>query len=121
LRTPASGSEKTAPRRALTHNPGLTLRFGYGIVVKEYGAGRETDSEFFGHIRSVFDAAGVRWQTHSSDAGYGGGTIASWFAGENMDVMDVGIGLVSMHSTFEVSSKVDLWSLRKGFAAFFAN
>jgi aspartyl aminopeptidase len=102
-------------------NPSLTSRLGYGMVVKEYGAGRETDSEFFAHIRGVFDAAGVRWQTHSYDAGYGGGTIAAWFAGQNMDVMDVGIGLVSMHSPFEVSSKVDLWSLRKGFAAFFAS
>ncbi len=102
-------------------NPALTSRLGYGLVVKEYGAGRETDSEFFAHMRGVFDGARVPWQTHSYDAGYGGGTIAAWFAGQNMDVMDVGIGLVSMHSTFEVSSKVDLWSLRQGFAAFFAN
>jgi aspartyl aminopeptidase len=37
-----------------------------------------------------------------------------------MDVIDVGIGLVSMHSPFEVSSKVDLLELHKGFRAFFA-
>ena len=73
------------------------------------------------HLRGVFDRADVPWQTHSYEAGYGGGTIAAWFAGQNMDAMDVGIGLVSMHSTFEVSSKVDLWSLRRGFAAFYAN
>ena len=30
-------------------------------------------------------------------------------------------GLVSMHSPFEVSSKVDLWHLRRGFAAFFGS
>lgn len=102
-------------------NAALTSRLGYGLVVKEYGAGRETNAEFFAHMRGVFDKAGVPWQTHAYDAGYGGGTIAAWFAGQNMDVMDVGIGLVSMHSPFEVSSKVDLWSLRRGFAAFFAN
>jgi aspartyl aminopeptidase len=101
-------------------NPNLTSRLGYGLVVKEYGAGRETDSECFAHVRGVFDTARVPWQTHSYDAGYGGGTIASWFAGQNMDVMDVGIGLVSMHSPFEVSSQ-DRWSLRQGFAAFFSN
>jgi aspartyl aminopeptidase len=102
-------------------NPNLTSRLGYGLVVKEYGAGREANSEFFARMRGLFDREKVRWQTHAYDAGYGGGTIAAWFAGQNMDVMDVGVGLVSMHSPFEVSSKVDLWHLRRGFAAFFAN
>jgi aspartyl aminopeptidase len=38
-----------------------------------------------------------------------------------MDVIDVGVGLLSMHSPFEVSSKVDLWQLHRGFVAFFNN
>ncbi len=100
-------------------NARLTSRLGYGLVVKEYGAGREANSEFFARVRGILDDAGVRWQTHSYDAGYGGGTIAGWFAGQNMDVIDVGIGIVSMHSPYEVSSKVDLWELYKGFRAFF--
>jgi aspartyl aminopeptidase len=100
-------------------NPVLTSRLGYGMVIKEYGAGREANSEFFAKIRGLLDAARVRWQTHGYDAGYGGGTIAAWFAGQNMDVMDVGVGLLSMHSPFEVSSKVDLWHLHRGFVAFF--
>jgi aspartyl aminopeptidase len=102
-------------------NPALTSRLGYGMVIKEYGAGRQADSEFFAKIRGVLDRAGVRWQTHSYDAGYGGGTIAQWFAQQNMDVIDVGIGLLSMHSPFEVSSKVDLWELHRGFVAFFGS
>jgi len=102
-------------------NPVLTSRLGYGMVVKEYGAGREANSEFFAKIRGLFDREKVRWQTHGYDAGYGGGTIAAWFAGQNMDVIDVGIGILSMHSPFEVSSKVDLWHLHRGFAAFFNN
>ena len=89
------------------------------MVVKEYGAGREANSEFFARLRRILDDADVKWQTHSYDAGYGGGTIAGWFAGQNMDVIDVGIGIVSMHSPFEVSSKVDLWELYRGFKAFF--
>ena len=100
-------------------NQNLTSRLGYGLVVKEYGAGREANSEFFAKIRGILDRADVKWQTHSYDAGYGGGTIAAWFAGQNMDVIDVGIGIVSMHSPLEVSSKVDLWELHKGFQAFF--
>jgi len=102
-------------------NPVLTSRLGYGMVIKEYGAGREANSEFFAKVRGILDRDKVRWQTHSFDAGYGGGTIAAWFAGQNMDVIDVGIGLLSMHSPFEVSSKVDLWHLHRGFVAFFNN
>lgn len=102
-------------------NQNLAARLGYGLVVKEYGAGREANSEFFAKIRSIFDRERVRWQTHSYDAGYGGGTIADWFATQNMDVIDVGIGILSMHSPFEVSSKVDLWEMMKGFAAFYKN
>lgn len=100
-------------------NQNLASRLGYGMVVKEYGAGREANSEFFAKIRRMLDAEKVRWQTHSYDAGYGGGTIAAWFAGQNMDVIDVGIGILSMHSPYDVSSKVDLWQLRRGFEAFF--
>ncbi len=100
-------------------NPVLTSRLGYGLVIKEYGAGREANSEFLAYIRGVFDDADVRWQTHSYDAGYGGGTIAAWFAGQNMDVIDVGIGIVSMHSPYELSSKIDLWELYGGFRAFY--
>jgi len=100
-------------------NQNLAARLGYGLAVKEYGAGREANSEFFAKIRSVFDREKVRWQTHSYDAGYGGGTISKWFAEQNMDVIDVGIGILSMHSPFEVSSKVDLWEMQKGFSAFY--
>jgi aspartyl aminopeptidase len=102
-------------------NPSLTSRLGYGLVVKEYGPGREANSEFFAKMRGLFDRERVRWQIHAYDAGYGGGTIAAWFANQNMDVMDVGVGLLSMHSPFEVSSKVDLWHLRRGFRAFFGD
>ena len=102
-------------------NQSISARLGYGLVVKEYGAGRESNSEFFAKMRSLLDREKVRWQTHSYEAGYGGSTIAAWFAGQNMDVMDVGIGILSMHSPFDVSSKVDLWELHKGFQAFFKN
>lgn len=100
-------------------NQELTSKLGYGMVIKEYGAGREANSEFFAQLRGILDGAEVKWQTHSYDAGYGGSTIAAWFAGQNMDVIDVGIGIVSMHSPYEVSSKIDLWELYGGFKAFY--
>lgn len=98
---------------------GTSARLGWGLVLKEYGPGREADAEYHALVRGIFDAAGVRWQTHAYRAGYGGGTIAQWFANADIDVIDVGIGVLSMHSPMDVSSKVDLWELYRGFKAFF--
>ncbi len=91
----------------------------HGLVIKLYGPGRSANSEFVARLRKLLDDANVPWQTHSYKAGYGGGTISRYFSGMNMEVTDWGIGILSMHSPFEVASKVDLWSLWKGFIAFF--
>ena len=80
-------------------------------------AGRPTPSSSLG-CGSIFNDAGVHWQTHAYRAGYGGGTIAQWFANANIDAIDVGIGILSMHSPMDVSAKVDLWELYRGFKAF---
>jgi aspartyl aminopeptidase len=98
--------------------PNGSARLGWGLVFKEYGEGREADAEFFARVRRILNDAGVRWQTHSYRAGYGGGTIAQWFANSDIDAIDVGIGILSMHSPMDVSSKVDLWELYRGFKAF---
>jgi len=95
-----------------------SARLGWGLVFKEYGSGRQADAVYFAQLRRLFNGAGVRWQTHSYKAGYGGGTIAQWFANADMDVADVGIGLLSMHSPMDVSAKVDLWELYRGFKTF---
>jgi aspartyl aminopeptidase len=99
--------------------PNGSARLGWGLVFKEYGPGREADSEYFSQIRRLFTAGGVRWQTHAYRAGYGGATIAQWFANADMDAIDVGIGVLSMHSPMDVSAKVDLWELYRGFKVFY--
>jgi aspartyl aminopeptidase len=88
------------------------------MVFKEYGSGREADAEYFAQVRRIMNDAGVHWQVHAYRAGYGGGTIAQWFANANIDAIDVGIGILSMHSPMDVSAKVDLWELYRGFKAF---
>jgi aspartyl aminopeptidase len=98
--------------------PNSSARLGWGLVFKEYGAGREADAEYFAQVRRVMNDAGVHWQVHAYRAGYGGGTIAQWFANANIDAIDVGIGVLSMHSPMDVSAKVDLWELYRGFKAF---
>ena len=98
--------------------PNSSARLGWGLVFKEYGPGREADAEYLARVQKIFTDAGVRWQTHAYRAGYGGGTIAQWFANADMDAIDVGIGILSMHSPFEVAAKVDVWELYRGFKAF---
>ncbi|MEQ1909699.1 MAG: aminopeptidase 1 [Vicinamibacterales bacterium] len=98
--------------------PNGSARLGWGLAFKEYGSGREADAEYFAQIRRVFSDAGVHWQVHAYRSGYGGGTIAQWFANANIDAIDVGIGILSMHSPMDVSAKVDIWELYRGFKAF---
>ncbi len=98
--------------------PTSSARLGWGLVFKEYGPGREADAEYLARVQKIFTDAGVRWQTHAYRAGYGGGTIAQWFANADIDAVDVGIGILSMHSPFEVAAKVDVWELYRGFKAF---
>src|SRR6185436_6160470 len=98
-----------------------SARLGWGLVFKEYGSGRQADGEYFARVQKIFNDAGVHWQTHAYKAGYGGGTIAQWFANADIDAIDVGIGILSMHSPLEVSAKVDLLELYRGFKAFFGS
>ena len=99
--------------------PGNASLMHHGLVIKLYGPGRSANSEYVARLRTLLDNANVGWQTHSYKYGYGGGTIASTFAGMNMEVTDWGVGIWSMHSTYAVASKADIWALWKGFAAFF--
>lgn len=93
----------------------------HGLVIKLYGAGRSANSEYVARLRRLLDDANVAWQSHTYKAGYGGGTIARYFNAMNMEVTDWGVGILSMHSTYSVASKADLWALYEGFAAFFGS
>jgi len=64
--------------------------------------------------------AGVVWQAGELgkvDAG-GGGTVAKYIANQNIDVVDLGVPVISMHAPYEVISKVDLYEAYRAFAAF---
>ena len=98
-----------------------------GIVVSKYGGARgksgssEASAEFMGEIRRIFNKADVVWQTGETgkvDQG-GGGTIAQYLAKYGMDVVDCGIGLLSMHAPWEASGKLDCYMTYKGYLAFF--
>lgn len=98
-----------------------------GAVITKYtGSGGKGDTsdasaEFMGEVRKVLNDAGILWQTGQLgkvDSG-GGGTIAKYVANLCVDVVDVGVPVLSMHSPFELVSKIDLYMLYKAVLAFF--
>ena len=52
------------------------------------------------------------------DAG-GGGTVALYVAGMDVDVVDLGVPILSMHSPFELASKLDIYNTYRAFCAFY--
>jgi aspartyl aminopeptidase len=94
---------------------------GYGVTIKRYGAGFDPNSEFTARVLHILDANHIAWQTQTPkvDVG-GGGTIGGFLSMRNMEVLDVGIPLLSMHATYEMSSKVDLWSYYRFMLAFYS-
>ena len=93
---------------------------GYGVTIKRYGAGFDPNSEFTAKVLRILDANHIAWQTQTPKVeGGGGGTIGGFLSQRNMEVLDVGVPLLSMHAPYEMSSKVDLWSFYKFMNAFF--
>lgn len=98
-----------------------------GVVITKYtGHGGKYDTsdasaEFMAEIRLLLDKENILWQTGELgkvDQG-GGGTIAKYVANLNVDVIDLGVPVLSMHSPFEVASKVDLYMAYRAFTSFF--
>lgn len=100
-----------------------------GVGVEKYTGGRgksstsEARAEFIDEIRSLFDKNDVLWQVGEIgkvDAG-GSGTVAKFIASLNLDVIDVGVPVLSMHAPFEVVSKLDIFMTYRGIRSFFGN
>lgn len=49
----------------------------------------------------------------------GGGTVAYILANYGAEVLDCGVGLLSMHAPYEVASKADIFEMYRGYKAFF--
>lgn len=102
-------------------------QLNYGVAVTKYTGARgksgssDASAEFMGKVRKLFDKNGVEWQAGELgkvDAG-GGGTVAQYLANLDIDVVDVGVPVLSMHSPFEVTSKLDTYMAYKAFKVFF--
>ncbi len=99
----------------------------YGMCMMKYTGARgksgssDASAEFIGKMRSLFDNAGVVWQTGELgkvDIG-GGGTVAAYLANLNIDTVDVGVPVLSMHAPLEVVSKLDVYMTYEAFRAFY--
>ena len=114
------------PLYASVNDPQNSAYFGEGIVITKYTGSRgksgsnDANPEFYAEIRKIMDDAGVVWQTAELgkvDQG-GGGTIAYILGNYNMNVIDAGIAVLSMHSPMEIVSKVDVYEAFLGYRAF---
>ncbi|MBD9010195.1 MAG: aminopeptidase [Clostridiales bacterium] len=103
--------------------------FGGGLVLTKYtgsrGKGGASDAcaELVAKIRRIFNDNDVKWQMGELgkvDCG-GGGTIAQFVANLDIDVIDAGVPLLSMHSPFELSNKLDVFMAYKGYREFYKN
>ena len=85
------------------------------------GGTNDCPAEFVGFVRDLFDSEGIIWQTSELgkvDQG-GGGTVAKFIANRNIDTVDVGVPVLSMHAPFELISKLDLYETHRAFLAFY--
>ena len=103
-------------------------KLNYGVCVTKYTGARgksgtsDANAEYVSRIRQLLDNNYVIWQTGELgkvDAG-GGGTVAAYIANLNVDVIDVGVPVLSMHAPFEVTSKIDVYMAYKAFSVFFS-
>ena len=80
----------------------------------------DASAEFVGFIRKLFADNNIIWQTAELgkvDAG-GGGTVAMFIANHNIETVDLGVPVISMHAPYEVVSKADVFSTYEAFCAF---
>lgn len=98
----------------------------YGVCVTKFTGARgksgtsDASAEFVGRVRKLLDENGVIWQTGELgkvDMG-GGGTVAAYIANLNVDTIDVGVPVLSMHAPFETVSKIDTYMAYRAFAVF---
>ena len=96
------------------------------VLTKYTGSGgksgtNDCSAEFVSQIRRLFDENNIPWQTGQLgkvDEG-GGGTVAKHISYLGIDVIDIGVGLFSMHSPYEIASRADIYAMYESFCIFY--
>ncbi len=103
-------------------DPSNRTKLGGGVVIKGHAGGAyTTDSLTSAVIKTLFDRAGVQYQTfyNRSDARSGSTLGAILFAEVGIPSVDLGLAQLAMHSAVETMAKADLPVLQKGLTAFY--
>ncbi|MBR3539760.1 MAG: aminopeptidase [Eubacterium sp.] len=99
---------------------------GKGMVFNKYTGARgksgsnDANAEYIGRVRGILERNGIAYQTAELgkvDFG-GGGTIAYILSLYDMEVVDCGVAVLSMHAPWEATSKADIYETEKGYEAF---
>lgn len=115
------------PTYASAYEPMNSSYLNNGVIIAKYtGHGGKYDTsdasaEYMGKIRAMLEKNNILWQVGELgkvDLG-GGGTIAKYVANMNVDVVDLGVPVLSMHAPFEIVSKTDVYMAYRAFYAFF--
>ncbi|OUN13041.1 aminopeptidase [Flavonifractor sp. An9] len=102
-----------------------SAKVNYGMGLCKYTGARgksgasDASAELVAYVRRVLDQNGVVWQMAELgkvDAG-GGGTVACYMAERDIDTIDAGVPVLSMHAPFETVSKLDCYMTYKGMKA----
>ena len=98
------------------HGPVLTKYTG----VRGKGGSNDASAETMQKVIGYMEDAGVAWQVGELgkvDEG-GGGTIAMFMGNMDVDTVDLGVAVLSMHAPFELTAKLDVYYTYKAFLAF---
>ncbi|MEG0321843.1 MAG: aminopeptidase, partial [Oscillospiraceae bacterium] len=113
------------PNFADVYDKRNSAKINYGMGLCKYTGARgksgasDASAEVVAYTRAVLDNAGVIWQMAElgkADAG-GGGTVAVYMAERDIDTLDAGVPVLSMHAPFETVSKLDCYMTYKGMKA----
>lgn len=100
-------------------------KINYGVCITKYTGGRgkggtsDASAEYMAKVRGILDQSDVLWQTGELgkvEAG-GGGTVAMYIANLDVDTVDLGVPVLSMHAPMEIVSKIDVYMAHKAFLA----
>ena len=115
------------PTYKSVNEPMNSANIGEGVAICKYTGARgksstsDANAEYVGLVRKMLNDNDVVWQIcelGKVDQG-GGGTVAQYIANLNVDTIDIGVPLLSMHAPFEVAGKSDIYNAYLAYKAFY--
>ena len=115
------------PLYAETCDKSNNTKINYGTGIFKYTGARgksgssDAAAEVMAYVRRLFSEQDVIWQTGELgkvDQG-GGGTVACYMANRNIETVDAGVPVLSMHAPMELVSKLDTYMTFKGMKVFY--